>query len=113
MKDIKMTNKAPIVMAVMPKIYTKHIAHFKKAEKLTYNYAPIDDHVVTNYMVDTIKKMAADLNEPRYRIESRIQVLARNKVIVRKTKAFELAKRKTQALLQLEEIEKQLKTALK
>ena len=69
------TISKPLVKNTNPELYVKHTAHMSRAGIHTYNYASVDDYILQNWRVSTIKQIASDLNEYPNRIVYRVQVL--------------------------------------
>ena len=78
------TTTRPVVKAIKPELYVKHTFHMKKAEKLTYNYAALDDFIVENYDSKGIQQIADETNEYVERVKYRVQMMHTLKLIKRK-----------------------------
>ena len=78
------TISKPLVKNTNPELYVKHTAHMSRAGIHTYNYASVDDYILQNWRVSTIKQIASDLNEYPNRIVYRVQVLQAVGLIDRK-----------------------------
>ena len=74
-------NTKPVVATQHPEIYARHTFHMSKCEKFTYNYAVIDDYILTNWKTTSMTQMAKDLNEFYARVQYRVRVLKREGVI--------------------------------
>lgn len=86
----------PIVKAIKPHLYTRHVKHMEKASVFTYNYANMDDYIKEHYYTKTREQIAHDLNEYVERIAYRIQVLKENKLLMHK-----LEKKRLEAKLKM------------
>ena len=72
------------------KIYAPYTGHMKKVGKFTYRtgYEVIDQALLQDYYVKTVREIADELNEYDQRIEYRIQFLLKKNILPMRKNAF-------------------------
>lgn len=109
-----MTTK-PICKTIAPELYARHTKHMSKAERLSYNYAQIDDYIVQHWGQKSMRQMADDLNEYYNRIVYRCHVLEDKGLVMsaRKRRKLErqveaMTEQMVQTYFEVEEIKEKL-----
>jgi hypothetical protein len=81
------TNTArPIVKSAYPAFYQHYTYHRKKADRLTYNYAQLDDYIIRHWADKSMQQIADETNEYYNRVVYRVDVLKTLGLIKRKNK---------------------------